>query len=277
MIRSVSRSRAPRKRSRSRSRSGTAQSSYMPSSRSPRYRRTAAASRSASCDTAGHRRRGGLLQGPLELVDVEPEVGVGVDAHGVAGGGQQAALGILAGGDAGLHLPQGLAEAPPGPGVGEVGPEGAGEEVAGVGPLPVHDQVGEQRAPGAQGDRLEGHAVAPQLEAAQQADLQGSHAHKVIAGRRGGMRPGPRLRCGGWGPKPAFWDRSREAGGARRIAASPAPILWRHVTITCHLAGALRRRRGQCASCCRLRASGRGRRLAGAGRAPQPRVGHRSP
>ncbi len=78
---------------------------------------------------------GSLVEGRREVVHVQPEIGVGVEAEGVRGSDQVALPGVVA--KSGLGLPQRLAEAAPRPRFVEVRPKSAGQQIAGVGSLPV--------------------------------------------------------------------------------------------------------------------------------------------
>ncbi len=121
-----------------------------------------------------------LLQGPLEIVDVEPELGFGIDPHRVGVGDEEAVIGIA---HCGLDLPQCMTEAAAGPALGKIGPERAGQEVAGVSPVAVEDQEGEQGTGRPQLRCRDGDLVAAQLEAAEKTDLQGPHRPtKVVSG-----------------------------------------------------------------------------------------------
>jgi len=93
---------------------------------------------------AGSISLGGVVEGCDELIDVEPEVSFGIEPDRV-GGTYQVALSVVVT-QRSLRLPQRLAQPAPGPALVEIGPEGSGEQVAGVGSLPVEDQEREQRS-----------------------------------------------------------------------------------------------------------------------------------
>ena len=128
-------------------------------------------SRSDLGPALGRRGAGGsLFEGPLELVDIEPEVGVGVEPDRITGGDQAV---LVAHG--GADLPERLAEPTAAPRLGHVGPEGADEEITGVAAVPVEDQIGHDGTGCARRNRRERLAVPPELEPSEEADLKSPH------------------------------------------------------------------------------------------------------
>jgi hypothetical protein len=69
-------------------------------------------------------------------------------------------------------LPECLAEAAAGSGIGQVRPEGARQKIAGVGATAIGDQVGEKGTSRAGSDRRKRGITPGQDQAAEEADLQ---------------------------------------------------------------------------------------------------------
>ncbi len=127
---------------------------------------------------------------PEELLHVDPQGQCRVELDGVSVGQQgrgrvwriaprpslSPGVGLGEGRVQGAaDLPQGLSQAPAGRGVGQVGPEGAGQQIAGVGLFSVGNQVGEEGAGHCPGDGWQRLVAPEQGQSAQEMNTQWSH------------------------------------------------------------------------------------------------------
>ncbi len=80
------------------------------------------------------------VEHPVELLDVQPVRGGGVEAQRVGGDREMRAVAVA---DDVLDLPQGVTESASGPAFGEIGPEAPGEEVPLLRAVTMHDQISE--------------------------------------------------------------------------------------------------------------------------------------